>query len=702
MANSFDTPCWRSLQQDEVAALCGNDVDVSDVLAAALAPGDGTVNPLLVTKRLLELASSVQVLENCEVVGMEVQQGAVKTVRTTQGDLPCDVVINCDRVAPDAIARLANVTLPTVPVEHLFAVTQPTEKCSKMPALIDHDQSLYIHRSSSNSKGAGLMIGGYDSNPVVYTAATLPNFLNDTYKPLSGTVPQRFESIRQAALKRMPWLTDMSVVLGSTLQQHTPDGSYLVGEVPEVKNFFVATGFNSSEVAFAGGAANALAEWIRDKLAPMDLWACDPRRFHISCTSNKEWVQTRGLDAYRLRYAVGYPNVEPSSGPVIRTSPLYEKLKQNGAVWGTKAGWARPNLYNPPNDVPFEHITTRSGVAVFDQSSFAKFMLEGPDAEKVMSYLCSNDVTKIGGTVYTQMLNKRGGIEADLSVNRISENQYYIVTGTAFGTHDWHWIQHNIPAGSNVKMTDITYEYSTIAVMGPHSRALLNKIVNKEDDISNTGLPYMNHKVIHIANSDIIALRMTFVGELGYELHVPWKDAPRVYDAICEAGKEFKLINAGYKAIDSLHYEKAYRVWTYDLTPDHTPLEAGMPWAVKFKSNTPFLGRERLEEQRKHGLRRKFVTLSLNDDNNGVGLNGWETIYRDGKKAGYLTLAGYGHFVKKHIGVGYVSMQQEESGVMDKGYLERGSYEVEVAGERRPATLHMLPLYDPANEKVRS
>ena len=392
-------------------------------------------------------------------------------------------------------------------------------------------------------------------------------------------------------------------------ESFTPDGNFILGEAPELKNFFVGAGFNAFGIAAGGGAGMALAEWVHRGVAPYDLWVVDIRRFGRP-HQDTDWVRTRTLEAYGKHYTMAWPNEEHDSGRPCRTSPLYSRLLAAGACFGEKLGWERPNWFasaelgETPHDVYSyerqnwfaavgrEHHAARNAAVLIDQTSFAKFALKGPDALAALNWICSNNVDKpVGSLTYTQMLDDSGGIQCDLTVCRVATDEFYIVTGTGFATHDFDWIQRSIPAGSNAQLFDITSANCVLSLMGPRSRDILQAATRA--DVSNAAFPFGTQQVIGIAGCPVRALRVTYVGELGWELHLPVEYATTVYDAVMAAGSDHGLVNAGYRAIESLRLEKGYRAWGSDIGPDHTPIEAGLGWAVKLRSGIEFRGRAR-------------------------------------------------------------------------------------------------------------
>ena len=452
----------------------------------------------------------------------------------------------------------------------------------------------------------------------------------------------------------------------------------------------------------------ALAEWVAKGAPPFDVWPVDIRRFGRG-HQDTGWVRTRTLEAYGKHYSMAWPSEEHASARPFKTSPLYDRLKAQGACFGEKLGWERPNWFAGPGEQPVdryswprqnwfeavgrEHAACRERVALFDQTSFAKFLLVGKDAERALSWLCANDVAKPPGSLtYSQLLNEKGGIECDLTVARLAHDRFYLVTGTGFATHDFDWIARHIPAGLDADLVDGTSAHAVLSLFGPLAREVLGALT--QDDLGDKAFPFGTFRRLRVAGAPVMALRVTYVGELGWELHVPVEFAVTVYEALMAAGEPHGIANAGYRAIESLRLEKGYRAWGADIGPDHSPLVAGLGWAVQLKQETPFLGRAALLEQRSRPLPRLLAGFTAVPD---VVLLGRETIYRDGERVGWLASGGYGYTLGRSVGYGYV---RDAAGV-DRAYVLNGSYELEVAGERVPAQVFLEPPYDPRNERVR-
>ena len=681
-------------------------MDVSDLVGAAFLPTDGQANPSDIAQALAKGARQrgVAIIEDCAVTAIRQKDGRATGVSTTLGDIACEIVVNCCGQWAKEVGRLAGVSVPLQSVQHQYMVTEPIDGVTRdLPTLRDPDRLIYF-----KEEVGGLVMGGYEPNPIPWALDGIPEGFHftllesnwDHFEPLMGQALARVPALEKAGIKQL--------INGP--ESFTPDGNFILGEAPELRNFYVGAGFNAFGIASGGGAGKALAEWIAGGEPPMDLWPVDIRRFGALHRDDR-WTRTRTLEAYGKHYTMAWPHEEHESGRPLRVSPLYARLKDQGASFGSKLGWERPNWFAPKGieakdvysygrqnwfgAVGDEHKAARERVVIFDQTSFAKFLLVGKDAEAALSWICANDVAKAPGTlVYTQMLNRRGGIECDLTVSRLAEDRYYIVTGTGFATHDFAWIARNIPEGLDARLIDATSANAVLSLMGPKARDVLQAVTDA--DMSNAAFPFGTWREVMIAGTPVRALRVTYVGELGWELHLPVECAIAVYEALVAAGRPHGIANAGYRAIESLRLEKGYRAWGSDIGPDHTPLEAGLGWAVKMKQNLPFLGREALAEQASKPLRKRLAGFTVDDP--GIVLLGRETIFRDGRQVGWLTSGGYGYSVGLNIGYGYV---RNAEGVTTD-YLTSGSYELEIANERVPAKLHLAPLYDPKMERIKA
>jgi len=680
---------------------------IDDLVGAAFLPTDGQANPSDITQALAKGArmAGASIFEDTEVLDLEIDKGRIRAVITNQGRIECEKVVVCAGQWTRSFAARFGVNVPLVSVEHQYMITEAFGVPSNLPTLRDPDRLTYYKEDVG-----GIVMGGYEPNPIAWAQDGIPK---DFHFTLLNSNYDHFEQIMEQALGRVPALETVGVKqLLNGPESFTPDGNFILGEAPELRNFYVGAGFNAFGIASGGGAGMALAEWVGKGEPPYDLWPVDIRRFgrpHF----DTDWVRTRTLEAYGKHYTMAWPFEEHSSGRPARKSPLYDRLKAQGACFGEKLGWERPNWFadlakgEEPKDVYTygrqnwfgavgrEHKAVREAAVIFDQTSFAKYVLKGADAEKALSWIAANDVAKpVGSLVYTQMLNDKGGIECDLTVARIADNEYYIVTGTGFATHDFDWIHRNIPEGLHAELVDVTSAWSVLSLMGPKARDILAKVTSA--DVSNTGIPFGTVRTIGIAGCPVRALRVTYVGELGYELHLPVEYATSVYETLMEAGAAGGLVNAGYRAIESCRLEKAYRAWGSDIGPDHTPIEAGLSFAVKLKKETPFKGRAALEKQVAGGVKKMLACFVVDDPH--VVLLGRETIYRNGKRAGWLSSGGFGYTIGKSIGLGYV---RNVDGVTED-YVLSGQYELEVATERVKCSVHMKPVYDPAMGRIKA
>ena len=678
---------------------------VDDLVGAAFLPTDGQANPSDITQALAKGArmGGATIVENCKVTGIEVKDGRAVAVETDRGRVACEAVVNCGGQWAWEIGQMAGVNVPVQSVEHQYLVTEPIDGVPRnLPTLRDPDRLIYF-----KEEVGGLVMGGYEPNPIPWALDGIPEGFNFT---LLDSNWDHFEQMMEQALIRVPALENAGIrTLTNGPEAFTPDGNFILGEAPECERFFVGAGFNAFGIASGGGAGKALAEWIVGGEPSMDLWPVDIRRFG-GHHADREWVRDRTLELYGKHYTMAWPYEEHESARPVRTSALYPHLKEAGACFGEKMGWERPNWFAPEGmeakdvysygrqnwfgPVGEEHRNTRENVSVFDQSSFAKFMVSGPGAEAALSWICSNDVSKPAGSLtYTQMLNRRGGIECDLTVARLADDRFYIVTGTGFRTHDFHWIRRNVPHGLDVTLEDITDSQCTLSLMGPKARHVLEQVT--EADVSNAAFPFGAVREIDVAGARAKVLRVTYVGELGWELHFPIENAYTVYKALMAAGRRHGIGNAGYRAIESLRLEKGYRAWPSDIGPDHTPLEAGMGWAVKLKTNTPFLGRDALVAQKQAPLKKRLACFTVDDPE--IVLLGRETIYRNGERVGWLTSGGWGYTVETNIGYGYV----RRAGGVDLDYLKTGTYQLEVASRLVDCDIRFGALYDPKMERIK-
>ena len=677
-----------------------------DLVGASFLPTDGQASPSDITQSLAKGARlhGARIFEGVAVTGFDMDNGRITAVLTNSGPVACEKVVNCAGMWSRQVGAMAGINVPLQAVRHQYVITEPLDGLSADSATVrDPDRRTYF-----KEEVGGLAFGGYEPDPISWTTDDIPGSFEFQ---LFDDDWDHFEQHLTQAVDRIPALAETGVKqMINGPESFTPDGNFILGSAPECANMYVGAGFNAFGIASGGGAGWVLAKWVIDDEPPMDLWGVDIRRFS-DLHRDRDWVNERTLEAYSKHYTIGYPHEEYESGRPRIVSPLYERLKAHRAVFGSKLGWERPNWFAPDSaeahDIPSmehanwfpavgdEHRTVREAAGIFDQSSFAKFEMSGSGAAEALEWICANRIDKpVGRLTYTQLLNSRGGIECDLTVARLADDLFYIVTGTGFRTHDSAWIRDHIPPDLDAKLSDVTEDYGTLSLMGPKSRDILQAVTVA--DCSNDAFPFAHVREIDISGHAVRALRVTYVGELGWELHVPLNATGEVFDALMDAGREIGVRPVGYRALESLRLEKGYRAWSSDITPNDSPFEAGLGWAVKLTADTPFVGRAMAEKAANSVPKKKLAGFTV-DDPDAV-LLGRETILRDGAFAGYLTSGGFGYTVGKPIGYGYV----RNSGGVTDAYLSSGRYELVIAQDRVPADIHLGPIYDPTGQRIRN
>ena len=675
-----------------------------DLVGAIWLPGDGKANPTDLTQALARGARTggARIFEKTRVTGIAVENGTAAGVRTDAGDIACEVVVNCAGQWARQVGRLCNVTVPLHSCEHMYIVTKEIDGVTPdLPVMRDPDGYVYF-----KEEVGGLVLGGFEPQAKPWGMDGIPADFEFTLLPDDW---DQFEILMENGLIRVPALEHAEVrqfINGP--ESFTPDSHFILGEAPELRHFFVAAGFNSMGISAAGGAGRALAAWIVEGAPTEDLWPVDIRRF-AGFEGDDAFLKERVSEVLGLHYMMPWPLRELETARPVRRSPVYDRLRAKGACFGSKMGWERANWFatgGAPATMEYswgrgtwfdraaeEHRAAREAVAVFDQTSFSKFLLQGGDAEDVMQRLCANDMAvEPGRVVYTGLLNERGGYESDLTVTRLSGDAYFIVSGSAQTTRDLDWIRRAIPPKARASLTDVTSAYAVFGVMGPSARTLLAGVAGA--DLGNEAFPFATMRDIGIGHAPVRALRITYVGELGWELYVPVEFAPAVYDDLVRAGRDLGLRDAGYYALDSLRLEKGYRAWGRDIGPDRTPLEAGLAFAVRL--DKPFTGREALVRQREQGLTQRLVQFVLDDPE--PLLFGGELILRDGQSVGEVTSAAYGHTLGRAVALGWV----RDAGGVDRATIEAGTYELDVGGERFAATAHLESPYDPKGARIRA
>ncbi|TDJ61890.1 MAG: FAD-dependent oxidoreductase [Proteobacteria bacterium] len=680
-------------------------LNTDDLVGAVFLPKDGQLNPMDVAQAIARGAKmgGASIYEHTKVTAIHREGGRVTGVATDQGDIVAEYVVNCGGMWGREIGKMCGVNVPLHAAEHFYIVTEPIEALTPdLAVLRDPDGCTYYKEDAGK-----LLVGAFEPAAKPWGMDGIPEDFEFDQLPEDW---DHFEPILNNALHRIPMLKDAGIQLFFCgPESFTPDDRYILGEAPELKNFFVAAGFNSIGIQSSGGVGMVLAEWIVKGRPPMDLWDVDIRRW-APFQGNSRYLRDRTIEGLGLLYAMHWPFRQVETARPIRTTPLHDRLASRGACFGELAGWERANWFAPPGVEPkyeysygrqnwfeysgAEHKAIREAVGILDQTSFAKFLLQGRDAEKILSRVCANNVAvPPGKIVYTQWLNERGGIEADLTVTRLTEDSYLVVTAAATQVRDFVWLQRHIPDGAHAVLTDVTSGHAVLGVMGPRARDLLTRVTDA--DLSNDAFPFGTSQEIDLAYAKVRASRISYVGELGWELYIPTEFTLGVYDAIVAAGDALGLKHVGMHAMNSLRMEKGYRHWGDDITEEDTPLEAGLGFAVAFDKDADFIGRDALLRQKETGLKRRLVQFSLEDPEPLLYHD--EPIWRDGKIVGRITSGMFGYTIGCAIGMGHV---EHEDGV-NANFVNAGSYEIEVACERVPARASLRPFYDPKSERVR-
>lgn len=682
-------------------------LEAGDVLGGVFLPKDGQANPVDVTQAFAKGARrlGVRIAEGVKVERILVEQGRATGVMTGQGSVAAGTVVLAAGMWSRELAVAIGVSVPLHAAEHFYVVTEAMAEIPRdLPVLRVTDECAYYKEDAGK-----LLVGAFEPVAKPWGMDGIPEAF--CFDSLTEDV-DHFEPILDSAMRRLPILAKAGIqTFFNGPESFTPDDRYLLGETAEVPDLFVATGFNSIGIQSSGGAGKVLAEWIRDRRMPVDLTDVDVRRLH-PFQSNRTYLRDRTTETLGLLYAMHWPYRQYATARGVRRSPFHDRLVAMGAVMGETAGWERPNWYAPPGVAPeyvyswgrqnwFEHTAAecravRDAVALFDQSSFAKFLVEGADASTVLGRLSVAEIdVPVGRIVYTQWCNGQGGIEADLTVTRLAETRFLVVTGAAVQTRDLAWLQARIPAEARCNVVDITSGLPMLGLMGPSSRALLQLLCR--EDLSDAAFPFGTSRELEIGYARVRASRITYVGELGFELYVPAEFATHVFDRIVEAGAPFGLAMAGYHALNACRTEKGYRHWGHDIGPEDDPLAAGLGFCVAWNKPGGFLGREALLRIREAGPpTRRLVQLRLQDDTRLLYHE--EPVWADGELVGSVTSGMYGHRVGAPLGMGYL----RHAGGVTQAWLDGLALEIEVAWERVPAKAQLAPWYDPRNERVRS
>ncbi|MFN2292763.1 MAG: FAD-dependent oxidoreductase [Anaerolineae bacterium] len=679
---------------------------VDDVLAGFYTAEDGRCNPVDTTLALAKGAQmgGARILEGVRVTGIKQERGRATGVVTDKAEIEAEYVVNCAGMWAREVGNMAGVNVPLHAAEHYYLITEPMEGMRRdMPIVEDADLFAYYR-----DEMGGLLLGLFEPVAKPWGMGGIP----ETFS--FGEIPPDWERMTphlELAMRRIPIAKEAGVhKFFCGPESFTPDMGPMMGESPELENFYVAAGFNSLGILLGGGAGQVLAQWIVDGLPPVDVSGIDIARM-APFQNNPKYLHDRTVELLGWQF-ISWPNLQPKTARGARRSAMHDRLAAAGAYFGSSVGWEYPDWFAPEGIEPHveyswgrqnwfayaaaEHKAAREGVVLMDLTHMAKLLVQGRDAERVLNRICANDVAvPLGRIVYTQWLNERGTIEADLTVTRLAEDRYLLVLGDTFQTHAQAWLARHTPPEAHTFVTDVTSGYNILSVQGPRSRQLIRDLTSA--DMSNETFPYLTMQEIDVGYARVKALRITYVGELGWELYVPTEFTLHVFDSLVEAGADVGLKHAGFQALDTLRLEKAYRDYGYDMDNTDSPLQAGLGFAVDWNKPGGFIGREALLRQKEKGhLKRRLVQFMLEDPE--PLLYGGEPIYRDGERVGYLGSGGYGHTLGGAVGLGHV----ESEGGVTPDSVRSGIYELEVAGVRHPARASLRPMYDPAGERVRS
>lgn len=673
-------------------------IDERGLEGAAFIPSDGYVDPASLCQAIAGAArkQGADIRQGVEVTDFTISNGRITHVETTAGRYEAQNIILATGMWSREIGAKLGIRVPACAVEHQYIITESTgDEIGHYPTLRDPERLVYY----KPDVGGRLVIGGYEDDTLPFGNPAIPG---QFVRQLLPENLDRFLPLAELAGLVTPVVNEVGIrqIINGPIP-YSADGDFVMGWQPGFDNLMLATGFLYG-IAAGGGAGEMIAEWIVDGAPSLDLWPLDVRRFG-SHHGTRAFMYPRAVEHYAHHYKMRYPGQEHETARQLRLSPLYDRLKNAGAVYGSKNGWERPLWFAPAGVEPVdqldflnpgwktfaadEHKAVRERVALIDQSSFAKFELIGPGTLALLQHLCVSNMDKpVGAVIYTQMCNDSGGTEADVTFLRLGKDRFYMVTGSGFGVHDSDWIRRNMPKDGSVQMIEVTSGKAVLNIVGPKSREVLAKA--SESDVSDAAIGFATAGEIIVGAAPVLAARIGYVGERGYELHIPTEYAAHVYDELWRAGQAFGIVNVGYRAIESLRMEKGYIYWSGDVTPDYTPVEAGVGFRVHLKSKGDFKGRAVLEAQKNGGLVRKLCTF-VTDVN--LPLTGGETILIGEDVVSLATSVGFGHTVGKTILRGY----------LDKTHWNTTDFELEVFGARHPITQVEGPVYDPGNTALK-
>jgi 4-methylaminobutanoate oxidase (formaldehyde-forming) len=684
-------------------------VFTDDLRGAYFVPGNGQVNPVDVTNALAKGARNrgVRIIENLKADRIIIRNGVAKGVETAAGTIEADTVILCGGMWTRDFADAHGVSVPLQAAEHFYIVTEAIPNLPKnFPVISSVEEHNYFKEDAGK-----LLVGAFEPKAKPWGLKGIPeDFCFDS-------LPEDFDHfapILESAVARIPLLQTAGIQLFfNGPESFTPDNRHYLGETPEVKNLFVAAGFNSNGILSSGGVGKITAEWVINRRPSVSMQALDIRRM-MPFMSNKSYLADRTVETLGLTLSTHLPAKQMTTARGTRRLPLHDRLIAAGAAMGERSGWEQPMFYGEPGSTPkFEYSFHRPGwfenskaeslaiqnkVALIDNSNFSKYIVEGPDSLAALEHICAARIDRpVGSLVYTQWLNEAGGIEADVTVTRLAETKFMVLTGGPMQVRDFNWMTRNFPEGLAVWAYDVTNAWSMLSIMGPNSRELLSRI--SPNSFATSDFPFGTSKWIELGYAKVIANRLTYVGELGWELLIPVEFTLHVYEKLLEAGADLGLTHAGHFAVDSCRMEKAYRRWGHDIDEDGTPIEAGLKFAVDF-DKPAFIGRDALLAQREKGkIRQRLVLFRLTqDDENTPMLHHGEPIFLGDRCVGAITSGAWGHRLGASLGIGYVSDADNVSAEM----IKAGGFEIEVALKRYPAIAQLQPFYDPKSDRVRA
>ena len=677
-----------------------------DILAGFLTAKDGRVNPIDVTMALAKGArlGGVQVFEETAVTGITKENRRVTGVVTDKGEIQAEYVVNCAGMWASGIGKMAGVNVPLQPTEHYYLITEPIEGINiELPVLVDLDKYAYYREETG-----GVLFGLFEPVSAPWALDGIPqDFTFGEIRPDWD----RMMPYLEVAMQRIPALETAGIhKFFCGPESFTPDLEPMMGLAPELDNFYVAAGFNSLGILMGGGAGKVMAQWIVDGVPDVDITEIDIARM-LPFQNTPKYLKDRAVEVLGFMFEEGYPNKHFKTARNVHKSAFHDRLAKAGAYFGTYAGWEYPDWFAPKGVEPkveyswgrqnwfeysaAEHRATRENVAMLDYSVMGKILVQGRDAEKYLNRICANNVAvPVGRCVYTQWLNETGTIEADLTVTRLAEDQFLILSGDGTITAVQAWLKRHIPADAHVFVTNITSAYSVLNIQGPKSRDFLSRVTHA--DISNEAFPFLNMQEIDIGYALVKAIRITYMGELGWELYIPTEFSLHVFDTLVETGADVGLKLMGLQALDTLRLEKAYRDYGNDIDNTDSPLEVGLRYFVDFDKPGGFIGKDALLQRKEAGLKYRMVQFLLEDPEPLLYYG--EIIYRDGKPVGYIMAGGYGHTLGASVGVGPI---ENEGETVTVDFVKSGSYEIDIAGVRFPAKASLRPMYDPKLEKVR-